>query len=123
MWSSLLDNRGQNLLISENCANILDLPLVKTNHRLVGINGINEETCLLSTEFQLAPYFLDNFQSIKALVVGRVTIPLPNFQLQIQVWPRGLHGLGQQMSSDFSNRLGWHIRSDFSNGLGQQREK
>ena len=30
---ALLDNGSQNLLISENCANILDLPLVKTNHR------------------------------------------------------------------------------------------
>ena len=66
---------------------MLDLPLVKTNHRLVEINGINAETCLHSTEFQLAPYFADSFQSIKALVVGRVTTPLPNFRLQRQVWP------------------------------------
>ena len=80
-YRPFLDNGSQNSLISESSENRFNSPLVKTGHRLVGINGISVATCLHSTKFQLAPNSVDYFQSIKSFVVGWFSTHLPNFQL------------------------------------------
>lgn len=84
---ALIDNASQNSLISKKCATVLQLQLSGTSHRLVGINGISAETCLYSTTLEFSPYFVNQFQPLTALVVNRITTPLPNFQLKTTTWP------------------------------------
>ena len=84
---ALIDNASQNSLISRKIAEKLNLPLVSTSHKLVGINGVSAETYLNSTKLQFLPHFSNEYKVLNALVVSQVTNPLPNFRLVKSSWP------------------------------------
>ncbi|KAF8785882.1 hypothetical protein HNY73_011379 [Argiope bruennichi] len=84
---ALIDNASQLSLISKKLAHQLNLPLKNTNHKLTGINGINAETSLHSCQVEFTPHFSSKTFNLNALVVNKVTSPLPNFDIQIQHWP------------------------------------
>ncbi|KAF8766344.1 hypothetical protein HNY73_019417 [Argiope bruennichi] len=84
---ALIDNASQLSLISKKLADQLKLPLKNTNHKLTGINGISAETSLHSCQIEFTPHFSSKSFNLIALVVNKVTPPLPNFDIQIQHWP------------------------------------
>ena len=78
---------------------------------------MNSETCLHSKEFQLAPYFADNFQSVNALVLGRVTTSIPNFRLKRQIWPFMSQLILADPDINFSRKIDLLIEIDYLRDL------
>lgn len=49
----------------------LNLPLSKTAHSLLGINGVSSEICLHSTGFKFSLYFIDDYKYSYASVMNK----------------------------------------------------
>ncbi|GFU85714.1 hypothetical protein TNCV_3182021 [Trichonephila clavipes] len=53
-----------------------------------GINGVNAETSLHSCTIEFTPHFSSPKLNLEAIVVNKVTSPLPNFQFENRQFPR-----------------------------------
>lgn len=84
---AIIDGGSQSSLASRGCVERLKLPLRKTSHCLLGINGVNAETSLFMTDLTFSPHFGSESFHVEALVVNKVTPPLPNFRVQSRKWP------------------------------------
>ena len=84
---AFIDNAPLNSLISREYVEKLNLLLLSTSHRLIGINWFSAETCLNSTKLQFSRHFSNEYKMLNTLVVSLVATPLPNFRVVKTSWP------------------------------------
>ncbi|GFU64471.1 DUF1758 domain-containing protein [Trichonephila clavipes] len=82
-----VDNASQLSLISVRLKEKLDIPVKSEKHKISGINGVNAETSLHSCTIEFTPHFSSLKFNLEALVVNKVTSPLPNFQFKNRQFP------------------------------------
>ncbi|GFX99333.1 integrase catalytic domain-containing protein [Trichonephila clavipes] len=82
-----VDNASQLSLISGRLKEKLDIPVKSENHKISGINGVNAETSLHSCTIEFTPHFSSLKFNLEAIVVNKVTSPLPNFQFENRQFP------------------------------------
>ncbi|GFU57305.1 integrase catalytic domain-containing protein [Trichonephila clavipes] len=76
------DNASQLSLISGRLKEKLDIPVKSEKHKISGINGVNAETSLHSCTIEFTPHFSSLKFNLEAILVNKVTSPLPNFQFK-----------------------------------------
>ncbi|GFQ82931.1 DUF1758 domain-containing protein [Trichonephila clavata] len=79
---ALIDNASQLSLISEKLKEKLNVPVKTEKHKISGIKGVNAETSLHSLTIEYTPHFSSLKFNLEAIVVNKVTSPLPNFQFE-----------------------------------------
>ncbi|GFV28629.1 DUF1758 domain-containing protein [Trichonephila clavipes] len=84
---ALIDNASQLSLISGRLKEKLDIPVKSEKHKISGINGVNAETSLHSCTIEFTPHFSSLKFNLEAIVVNKVTSPLPNFQFKNRQFP------------------------------------
>ncbi|GFY31756.1 DUF1758 domain-containing protein [Trichonephila clavipes] len=81
------NNASQLSLISGRLKEKLDIPVKSEKHKISGINGVNAETSLHSCTIEFTPHFSSLKFNLEAIVVNKVTSPLPNFQFKNRQFP------------------------------------
>ncbi|GFX01657.1 DUF1758 domain-containing protein [Trichonephila clavipes] len=82
-----LDNASQLSLISGRLKEKLDIPVKSEKHKISGINGVNAETSLHSCTIEFTPHFSSLKFNLEAIVVNKVSSPVPNFQFKNRQFP------------------------------------
>ncbi|GFV74084.1 uncharacterized protein TNCV_4509911 [Trichonephila clavipes] len=81
------NNASQLSLISGRLKEKLDIPVKSEKHKISGINGVNAETSLHSCTIEFTPHFSSLKFNLEAIVLNKVTSPLPNFQFKNRQFP------------------------------------
>ncbi|GFR01392.1 DUF1758 domain-containing protein [Trichonephila clavata] len=84
---ALIDNASQLFLISGKLKEKLNVPVKTENHKISGINEVNAETSLHSCTIEFTPHFSSLKFNLVAIVVNKITSPLPNFQFENRRFP------------------------------------
>ncbi|GFV16946.1 DUF1758 domain-containing protein [Trichonephila clavipes] len=84
---ALIDNASQLSLISGRLKEKLDIPVKSEKHKISGINGVNAETSLHSCTIEFTPHFSSLKFNLEAILINKVTSPLPNFQFKNRQFP------------------------------------
>ncbi|GFW54213.1 DUF1758 domain-containing protein [Trichonephila clavipes] len=87
LFASVKDNASQLSLISGRLKEKLDIPVKSEKHKISGMNGVNAETSLHSCTIEFTPHFSSLKFNLEAIVVNKVTSPLPNFQFENRQFP------------------------------------
>ncbi|GFX53934.1 DUF1758 domain-containing protein [Trichonephila clavipes] len=81
------NNASQLPLILGRLKEKLDIPVKSEKHKISEINGVNAETSLHSGTIEFTPHFSSLKFNLEAIVVHKVTSPLPNFQFKNRQFP------------------------------------
>ncbi|GFV58457.1 DUF1758 domain-containing protein [Trichonephila clavipes] len=118
---ALIENASQLSLNSGRLKEKLDIPVKSEKHKISGINGVNAETSLHSCTIEFTPHFSSLKFNLEAIVVNKVTSPLPDFQFKNRQFPHlinlKLADPNFHISKPIDVLLGAEIYADLLEGL------